>query len=776
VRHLGSFTTQKTVRFIWNTFSGGASITRSTDGSIRVYKNGSSTQRSSASGITDTEDFDGLTGLHLCEIDLTNNADAFFYEAGSYSVVLEGATVGGSAVNVCLAHFDIGAFGDDDPIPAPPAVGTSDLHVFVYLKTVSGDEYAFAEQPLNDDPDWYAGRKPGKLIDISSFSRSLSRDGAFEVTRCTVTLGDVDRQFRTLVEVTPLRGAYMAIYIVPDTVRRASGAPFKRFAGKIVEHRARAGFLYEIDLEDWIGNRMAEYNKQPMIPPDTFQVENFPTLDEAYENTAIPMILGTVSDEAATTPQGVVPARYVAGPINFQTLWGGLNKDVDAYVICQGALPSGGVINVYANTSTSADTRNLLTTFGDAGDVWVPHKANWSETGLATEYVVYPTSGDDARTWTPLFVDRANPLAQAAREGGVTIAVNAKGVETVGDGSGTEITSPPRQWQWILNNLVLGRWKTGAYLTTPTFDDVEGTPMVDSASVDAVTQAMQARISGGYLSGFMLGRDGQQQALFDILGELCHGTDMEQGINRHGQLMLSCEGTTSSAIAEFDSQNDILDGAYEVWTDQSKLFNEFKHRYGYRYIEPSAPRATGTTGEPQRARIRDYGRWESRLRTREDNAAIAAIDGERISYQLDNYVLRDSATATNLEGRLLYRALGPSNDGPRWFRFTTGWQGLGSGTSAIELGSKISITHPERIGSSSTATDLGRVMKITDDLMRARITLEGYLVNVTMTEAPPPQHGGSGSDAAAAVMAAIGSGGGLLEEALYDTNQRVQPF
>lgn len=107
--NLGDYKTGSTVRFKWNTSgTDGSSITRATNGTIRVYKDGSNVERTSGAGITDTEDFDSITGVHHCDIDLSDNTDAGFYAAGSdYFVVLVGAVIDGKTVNVCLAQFGI---------------------------------------------------------------------------------------------------------------------------------------------------------------------------------------------------------------------------------------------------------------------------------------------------------------------------------------------------------------------------------------------------------------------------------------------------------------------------------------------------------------------------------------------------------------------------------------------------------------------------------------------------------------------------------------------
>ena len=54
---------------------------------MRVYKANGTTE--STAGVTDTEDFDSLTGVHHCRID--TSADAFYATGNDYAVVLAGA-------------------------------------------------------------------------------------------------------------------------------------------------------------------------------------------------------------------------------------------------------------------------------------------------------------------------------------------------------------------------------------------------------------------------------------------------------------------------------------------------------------------------------------------------------------------------------------------------------------------------------------------------------------------------------------------------------------
>jgi hypothetical protein len=101
---LGDRVEDSLIYFMWSTNAAdGSSITRATNGTISIYKNDDLTQ--SVAGITDTEDFDSLTGIHMCKID--TSADAFYANAKDYTVVLSGAIIDGKSVNAVLAVFSI---------------------------------------------------------------------------------------------------------------------------------------------------------------------------------------------------------------------------------------------------------------------------------------------------------------------------------------------------------------------------------------------------------------------------------------------------------------------------------------------------------------------------------------------------------------------------------------------------------------------------------------------------------------------------------------------
>jgi len=113
---LGNVHPGSTLYIPFETFAGatGAPITMTgfAVGDIKIYKDGSTTERASTSGFTlldtDGTDFDGITGIQGFSIDLSDNTTADFYKCGSkYFVVISTVTVDGQTMSFIAAHFRI---------------------------------------------------------------------------------------------------------------------------------------------------------------------------------------------------------------------------------------------------------------------------------------------------------------------------------------------------------------------------------------------------------------------------------------------------------------------------------------------------------------------------------------------------------------------------------------------------------------------------------------------------------------------------------------------
>lgn len=85
-----------------------SAVTNFAAADVLIYKDGGTTQRSSAAGITVSTSFDSLVGLQMIVIDLSDNTDAGFYAAGhEYQVAVSDITVDGQTLRFWAATFSI---------------------------------------------------------------------------------------------------------------------------------------------------------------------------------------------------------------------------------------------------------------------------------------------------------------------------------------------------------------------------------------------------------------------------------------------------------------------------------------------------------------------------------------------------------------------------------------------------------------------------------------------------------------------------------------------
>lgn len=111
--YLGDFPVGATVRFKFATRSQvGARTDQSSAweaADLRVYRDDSTTERSSTSGFTITGPFDSMTGITHVAVDLADNTDAGFFAAGhDYQAVLfPDETIDGQSVAEVVAMWSI---------------------------------------------------------------------------------------------------------------------------------------------------------------------------------------------------------------------------------------------------------------------------------------------------------------------------------------------------------------------------------------------------------------------------------------------------------------------------------------------------------------------------------------------------------------------------------------------------------------------------------------------------------------------------------------------
>lgn len=113
VPYYGDFAEDATVYIPINTFdsndpAASVTVTNLLNTDVHIHKDGGTTQRNNAAGITMAIDYDSITGNHLLTIDTSDNTVADFWQAGhEYQVRVEGITVDSGTINAWVGSFSI---------------------------------------------------------------------------------------------------------------------------------------------------------------------------------------------------------------------------------------------------------------------------------------------------------------------------------------------------------------------------------------------------------------------------------------------------------------------------------------------------------------------------------------------------------------------------------------------------------------------------------------------------------------------------------------------
>jgi len=113
ISYFGDYPTSAVVYIPFNTFdsndpTASVTVTNLVNTDVHIHKDGGTTQRNNAAGITMTVDYDSITGNHLLAIDTSDNTVADFFQAGhEYQVRIEGATVDAGTINAWVGAFSI---------------------------------------------------------------------------------------------------------------------------------------------------------------------------------------------------------------------------------------------------------------------------------------------------------------------------------------------------------------------------------------------------------------------------------------------------------------------------------------------------------------------------------------------------------------------------------------------------------------------------------------------------------------------------------------------
>ncbi|OPZ43368.1 MAG: hypothetical protein BWY95_02228 [Bacteroidetes bacterium ADurb.BinA104] len=180
VPYYGDYAANATVYIPINTFdsndpAASVTVTNLVNTDVHIHKDGGTTQRNNAAGITMTVDFDSITGNHLLIIDTSDNTVADFWEAGhEYQVRIEGATVDGGTINAWVGSFSIERAGGALALIKTATYGLSALKTLLDttgIKVASFADNAITAASINADAITNA-----KIADNAIAAENLAAD------------------------------------------------------------------------------------------------------------------------------------------------------------------------------------------------------------------------------------------------------------------------------------------------------------------------------------------------------------------------------------------------------------------------------------------------------------------------------------------------------------------------------------------------------------------------------------------------------------------------
>jgi hypothetical protein len=506
----------------------------------------------------------------------------------------------------------------------------------------------YAEVDLCDRSTYYLGYKAPYVLEWAHITRGLSdHQGNLEHLSFGATCSDTSRYFRGLLADAAgtrfFTNRPAVERMIDDDDRRVEGVPRLVANGFISDYEPLGGLKFRLACSDWLRRKGTRSRKsfqkwQPLIIPEDFDVNTTP---RGLLNKPAPVIYGSHSDtEGAYAP--VYTGIRLCPDAVYRT------EFLIAGHACKG-IPTGEVYVDGVQVSGAALAANWI----------IPGTAEWTGAGFTEQYLE-----SFGRRYFTLYVERAEAIAlnlvtaDEVSPGTARLTINIDGIETIGDGTGTLITSLVLQCQHFAENPGDRPWNAQDWVNTSPFffSAIPALTLVDRASFAAVDALVN--LDGAGVIGF----NGEAIGTMDVLARFCLSGDFQIGINRFGQLIAAYE--PASAPATMQAIDDVTNIEADSLTIQDDVPGRFWNIQPYRYAPDYSGRHLGDAVFVGGVRIvpPDPGGWLSAVNgdtELRDSASITNYDQEIAGQNLDLHFIRDSADALAVVTRRLNRYKNP---------------------------------------------------------------------------------------------------------------------
>lgn len=381
-------------------------------------------------------------------------------------------------------------------------------------------------------------------------------------------------------------------------------------------------------------------------------------------------------------------------------------------------------------TNPASATGDLALEAGSGGNWVVPGYLNWTELMGADLF-----EDLNGRRYTTIYglvgnrpADVAAGFFEPLTPESIRLYVRLRGIESVGDGTGTLLIDAFDIRLHLLQNWIFGDYQSGAWLGSPMFPDDPTLSMIDEASFARNSEIANRRVSGGYYLDFIIGATPDNAtsefvSVSDLEARANISTDANSYRNHKGQYAVSMVDDSSYAdpAATLTALRHIHEGSFDIEDDQAHHFTvaPFRHSKDYLGREREGWKSiyTGVVEQVDDAAVENYGTPGAPLRLLSPLLELHMVRGKNLSTDLDVYE-RGTTTANDVVGRFLMR----HKDPPRLVTLRVGWKE----GQAVDLGDTVLVTHFGGVGSEGWVERPCRVIRHEADPQTYSVLLTLY--------------------------------------------------
>lgn len=434
----------------------------------------------------------------------------------------------------------------------------------------------------------YWGQQPidaGNVVPITARVKSYTEiptetladhRGSIPSPGFTVTIEDPDKEVRGWATTGNryLLNRFAKLLVEKYTNRQLDVAARALSAGYVARWSYLSELLVDLQFADLFRSQRSSLSLLKNVPKETLTRNMFPKLPDDNVGRPVPGYYGEVSDDYnwsldhTKIPVGIIPGIYLGPGNSFNIInakqgfgdgtgWG-------AWLLSKGAMKKitstfmwSGYADIHTDPPTLVNNRGRIVP-GYAGGVIVdiadPEETQWSSIYMQDRFVRVQGADGTIGDYTIVFL--RGPRNFYAVNGQFLPTFNGWGFEATGDGTGELIRSASHQLAHFIINFVFGDYRYGNWPAIPTLPD--GTPVFERASVDRVRAIHDARLSGGYETGWGFGTNGSDvKSGEQWAAALQVGTDIQLGLRHTGAMLMDTldENADTTTLTEFDQTN-----------------------------------------------------------------------------------------------------------------------------------------------------------------------------------------------------------------------------